>query len=75
MALRIVGISQRFFILSKLVRADENAEKEIITLAAQARTQAADSLFPTSRSAVQVIDCHLTTYDVPDSVIPVLQAI
>ena len=58
------------------VRADENAEQEIITLAALARMQAADSLFPSSRSAVQVTDRHLIiTYDVPDSVIPVLQAI
>lgn len=66
LTLRIVDASQRFFVLDELVRTDGNAVEEIITFAAHARTQAADSLFPTSTPAVteghRVSYCLSMTY-------------
>ena len=62
LALWVVHTPQCFLVLGTAVRAEGNTAEEIITLAAHARTQAADSLFPASMPVVEIhrVSYHLT---------------
>lgn len=77
LTVRIIHVSQGFFILYERVRIQGNVNELTITLAAHVRTHAADSLFPASTSAVRKIASSVVPrcHDVPDTAILALQAI